>query len=81
MPFLSSIDALKEYSYRPFSGDRDSRIIDPRTYFVFRHFLDESKASGKDGALPTTWVNQRSIFPVPTFIDLLYTYSTSVDEN
>ena len=81
MRAISAFDALKEYSYRPFSGDRDSRTIDPRTYFVFRHFLDESKASGKDVALPTTWVNLRSIFPVPTFIDQLYIYITLVDEN
>ncbi|RUS88488.1 hypothetical protein EGW08_003746 [Elysia chlorotica] len=55
----SALDSIKDYSYRPFSGDSDSSSIDPRSYYVFRHFLDEAKAAGKDVALPTTWTQSR----------------------
>ncbi|KAK3762468.1 hypothetical protein RRG08_009856 [Elysia crispata] len=55
----SAFDAVKDYSYRPFWGDKDSGSIDPRTYYVFRHFLDDAKAAGKDVALPTTWTQSQ----------------------
>ena len=54
--FSTVFDALKEYAYRPFSGDWDSSRIAPGSYFVFRYFLDEAKDSGKDVALINTWV-------------------------
>ncbi|GFR75110.1 hypothetical protein ElyMa_005769800 [Elysia marginata] len=49
------LEAYKNYSYRPFSGDTDSNSIDPRTYFYLREFLDEAKENGSDVALITTW--------------------------
>ncbi|CAL1548972.1 unnamed protein product, partial [Lymnaea stagnalis] len=50
-------DALKKYAYRPFSNDSNTNIIDPRTYFYMRPFLDKAKSEGGDLALVTTWVS------------------------
>ena len=55
-PAMASVlEAFKQYSYRPFSGDEDSNSIDPRTYFYLRGFLDGAKERGEDVALITTW--------------------------
>ncbi|GFN99001.1 hypothetical protein PoB_002550700 [Plakobranchus ocellatus] len=57
---ISVFDAIKHYSYRPFSDAEDSNSIDPRTYFYLRHFLDDAKAKGNDVALITTWAQTLS---------------------
>ncbi|GFN98999.1 hypothetical protein PoB_002550500 [Plakobranchus ocellatus] len=57
---ISVFEAIKHYSYRPFSYSEDSNSIDPRTYFYLRHFLDDAKAKGNDVALITTWTQTLS---------------------
>ena len=53
---------LKKTSYRPFSGNstnphvNNSDIIDPRTYYVLRKFLEMKKEMNQDLILPTTWI-------------------------
>ncbi|RUS91473.1 hypothetical protein EGW08_000797 [Elysia chlorotica] len=56
----SVLEAFKQYSYRPFSGDPDSNSIDPRTYFYLREFLHAAKEKGEDVALITTWAQTLS---------------------
>eukprot|EP01105_Mastigella_eilhardi_P025249 TRINITY_DN680_c0_g1_i4.p1 TRINITY_DN680_c0_g1~~TRINITY_DN680_c0_g1_i4.p1 ORF type:complete len:671 (-),score=183.66 TRINITY_DN680_c0_g1_i4:56-1915(-) len=46
-------DTLLQYSYQPFSSDPSVNIIDPRTYFFMREFLQTAEGSL---ILPTTWV-------------------------
>lgn len=50
------IDATVKYAYRPFDNDSNNNIIDPRTYFASRKFLEEAKSSNKSVALITTWI-------------------------
>ena len=51
----SAFEALKHYSYRPFSQDADSNTIDTRTYYALRPFLEQAREVGSDVALVTTW--------------------------
>lgn len=51
----SAINALKKYSYKPFSTDFNSKSIDPRTYFYIREFVEQSRPLGPL-ALVSTWV-------------------------
>ena len=58
----SVYDALKKYAYRPMSGNDAINIIDCRTYFYLRYFLEEAMKNKEDIALVPTWVSffQRS---------------------
>ena len=44
------------YTIRPFSNDSRVNLIDPRTYFYSRGFLEDASQKNKDVALVTTWV-------------------------
>lgn len=54
---MSLVDALRQYAYRPFSGDQNVNTIDPRTFYYMRHFLGEAEARKEDIALVPTWVS------------------------
>lgn len=54
---MSLVEALRQYAYRPFSGDQNVNTIDPRTFYYMRHFLGEAEARKEDIALVPTWVS------------------------
>ena len=53
----SVFDALKKYAYRPMSDNDAVNVIDCRTYFYLRYFLEEAKKNQEDIALVPTWVS------------------------
>ena len=53
----SVFDALKKYAYRPMSSNDAVNIIDARTYFCLRHFLEDAVKNKDEIALIPTWVN------------------------
>lgn len=73
----SAFEALKQYSYRPFSQDPSSNTIDSRSYFALRSFLDQAKMLNEDIALVTTWFmnireelsGQQGDMTMPTFVN------------
>ena len=53
----SVFDALKKYAYRPMSGNNAINIIDGRTYFYLRYFLEDAVNNKEEIALIPTWVS------------------------
>ena len=53
----SVVDALRQYAYKPFSGDQNVNTIDTRTFYYMRQFLGEAIARKEDIALVPTWVS------------------------
>jgi hypothetical protein len=52
----TSMSSYKKFSYKPFSTDINENLIDPRTYYWLRGFLEEQAAQKNTGlALITTW--------------------------
>ncbi len=49
-------DAVKRHAYRPAAGDRDSSLIDGRTYFYIRDFLSHAHSIIETVALIPTWI-------------------------
>lgn len=56
--FTQAFQALKKYAYRPLS-DTDSAIIDPRTYFYMREFLQGigKQKNSSSPAFVATWMH------------------------
>ncbi|XP_021369964.1 uncharacterized protein LOC110461020 [Mizuhopecten yessoensis] len=53
----SVMASLKYHAYRPFSSTRQaSNVVDTRTYFFLRKFLQEAKGEQKDVLLVPLWV-------------------------
>ena len=52
--------AVKKYAYRPLSGDIDSDLIDPRTYFYMRKYTYSKISNDTTAAFVTTWVQNLS---------------------
>ena len=44
------------YAYRPFDADTNRSLIDPRTYFWARGFVEQAQAANESLALITTWM-------------------------
>lgn len=49
-------EVTSKYAYRPFDTDFNKNIIDTRTYFWIRGFLQEAQANNQSLALITTWI-------------------------
>ena len=60
------VKATVKYAYQPFSADINSDIIDPRTFFFARNFVQEARANNQKLSLITTWIQnideQRELF-------------------
>jgi len=52
--FSEILKMIKHYAYRPFSENKDSNIIDPRTYYWMREYLQKQDKS--NGLFITTWL-------------------------
>jgi hypothetical protein len=52
----SLIDATVKYAYRPFDSDPNKNLIDPRTYFYARHFIQDAYKNNQPLALVSTWI-------------------------
>jgi hypothetical protein len=50
------IDLTLKYSYKPFSNDSNKNVIDPRTYYYARHFIQEANRSNESLSLFSTWI-------------------------
>ena len=50
------IDSTTKYAYRPFDSDANKNMIDPRTFFWARNFIQEAYNEKKSVNLITTWV-------------------------
>jgi hypothetical protein len=54
--FTQVFSSLKKYAYRPFT-DGDTSVIDPRTYFYLREFLQALKVEQHPVAFVPTWAH------------------------
>jgi hypothetical protein len=50
------VDVTTKYAYRPFDSDINKNLIDPRTFFFARHYIQDAFAESKPLALITTWI-------------------------
>ena len=50
------IEAFVKYAYKPFDSNLNSNIIDPRTYFFARSFIQEALSKNQSLSLITTWI-------------------------
>ena len=50
------IDHTLKYAYKPFDSNLNSNIIDPRTYFFARSFIQEALSKNQSLSLITTWI-------------------------
>jgi hypothetical protein len=50
------IESTTKYAYKPFDSDLNSNVIDPRTYFFARNFVQEAAKNGQPVSLITTWI-------------------------
>ena len=61
--FTHAFQTLKKYAYRPF-GDGETAVIDPRSYFYLRGFLQEvsekREGGGAKSGFVTTWAHSIS---------------------
>ena len=57
--FTRVFQALKKYAYRPFASG-ETAIIDTRTYFYLRGFLEAAQREGRTVALTSTWMHSIS---------------------
>lgn len=49
-------DVTSQYAYRPFDRDTNKNVIDPRTFFFARHFVQQAFDENKPLSLITTWI-------------------------
>ena len=54
--FVQAFEALKLYAYRPLSGNIDSDLIDPRTFYYLREYLYSVQDNNQPAAFVVTWV-------------------------
>jgi len=54
--FVQAFEALKLYVYRPLSGNIDSDLIDPRTFYYLREYLYSVQDNDQPAAFVVTWV-------------------------
>ena len=47
---------MLKYAYKPFDSNINSNIIDPRTYFFARHFIQDAYTKNQSISLITTWI-------------------------
>jgi hypothetical protein len=52
----SLVNSTVKYSFDPFDESINKNIIDPRTYFYSRFYLNEAKKNNKSVSLITTWI-------------------------
>jgi hypothetical protein len=50
------IDHTLKYAYKPFDSNLNSNIIDPRTYFFARSFIQDAYSKNQSISLITTWI-------------------------
>jgi hypothetical protein len=50
------VNVTTKYSYKPFGADANYNVIDPRTFFFARNFVQEAKANNQPISLITTWI-------------------------
>jgi hypothetical protein len=50
------IDSFIKYAYKPFDSNLNSNIIDPRTYFFARSFIQDAYSKNQSISLITTWI-------------------------
>jgi hypothetical protein len=50
------INATVKYSYKPLDADVNSNVIDPRTFFWARNFVQEAHSNNDSVSLITTWI-------------------------
>ncbi|KAI3380652.1 hypothetical protein SNEBB_006276 [Seison nebaliae] len=46
----------KKYSYKPFSNTTNNNLTDPRSFYIFRHYLQEVQKAREPIALVSTWI-------------------------
>jgi hypothetical protein len=56
----SDVDGLvnltNKYTYKPFDSDLNKNLIDPRTYFYARKFIEQAEKKNQTLSLFTTWI-------------------------
>lgn len=50
------VDVTTRYSYKPFDSDLNKNVIDPRTYFFAREFIQKASDEKRPLSLITTWI-------------------------
>ena len=58
--FVQAVEAIKKYAYRPRSGNIDTDLIDPRTFFYMREYLFSMEENNQPGAFVVTWIQNLS---------------------
>ena len=53
---VRAFEALKLYAYRPLSGNIDSDLIDPRSFYYLREYLYPVHENNQPAAFVATWV-------------------------
>lgn len=52
---LELIEMTRKYAYRPFDEDLNKNVIDPRTFFYAKKFIQEAHVNGEPLSLISTW--------------------------
>ena len=76
-----AFDVYLKYAYRPFSSDKDSNTIDPRTFLWIRDFLKIKIQENATVVLPSTWFQSLSEMKEQKFYQRMPNSVNNIDGN